>query len=323
MPLSSTHPIISDLEKKIEAFENNHPLNHSSCDLGDKKSHYFYIHKKKISKSLKLSIKQQLKKVFELPHYTGLQVIGDSASFDRKASTFVQNKLLTTLQNFEGLIFYGFTGEGANGIIADLLEKGLSSDHIIANIVANESLDVINNYNCRYSTRITNFLIVGNGKGRCKFGDDIELSDQLAEQLICLEGGAISFCQLINSLIYHAPAKITIYTGLRNQENTYSRPLFSAGELLLKFQSATTIQEMEITLSDYLKNHRFNLKNNNENEAKQKKIKAHFEKLKSLEKSKQKQILETMKKIEPIFFQNEGTKENSHLTTYFFPTPKR
>lgn len=73
---------------------------------------------------------------------------------------------ISELKTYQGLIFYGFTGEGANGIVADLIEKKIVlAEKVMANIVANESLKVIEEFKCRYSEKVQNFLIVDDGKG--------------------------------------------------------------------------------------------------------------------------------------------------------------
>ncbi len=131
-------------------------------------------------------LKTKLKELFQLPNYSGIQIIGDSVAFSDKAHQFLLEKL-AELKTFQGLIFYGFTGEGANGAVADLIEKEIVlAEKVMANIVANESLKVIEEFECRYNKKIKNFFIMDDGKGGCQFGDDINLSDFLAAQLICL-----------------------------------------------------------------------------------------------------------------------------------------
>lgn len=307
------------IEEKIKALEMKETNNSAFKGLLDEKTHYLYLPKNQISEPLHPSIKQTLKNQFFLEKYAGIQIIGDSAAFESSATEFLQNELAHRLKNFDGLIFYGFTGEGANGILSDLLSKQLLSPaQVIANMVANESLEVIKKYNCKYSAHVQNFLIVGDGNGGCKFGDDINLSDQLAEQLICLEGGVICLGQLINTLIYHEQPHITIYTALRNQDNLgLERPLFSAGELLIKFKSATDFQEIETIFHDYLQNHRFNPKDNEENQTKHQQIHQYFQKFKQLKKSIQNQVIEKIKHVKHQSFTNKNFKENNVATLFF------
>ncbi|MFZ0219617.1 MAG: hypothetical protein WAL30_05360 [Candidatus Aquirickettsiella sp.] len=317
MPVSNANTLISALEKKIEAIESDNPQNNSALiHLFCEKYTYLYILKNQITEPLKPLITETLKKLFKLETYAGLQIIGDSAAFNAAATDFVQDKLENKLSQFNGLIYYGFTGEGANGVVADLLEKDLlSSAQVIANIVANDSLTVINTYKCRFSEPIRNFLIVGDGNGGCKFGDDIELSDQLAEQLICLEGGVISFAQLINTLIFHQQPEITIYSNLRPQDNSGFRPLFSAGELLLAFQAATHVTQMPNILEHYLENHRFNPGNNEENGSKKKQVHQYFEKFNELDASKQNKILKKIKNLTQVSFLHKDVNNNNGIGT--------
>ncbi len=210
----------------------------------------------------------------------------------------------------------------------------------MANIVANESLAVIEKYQCPHSEKIQNFLIVDDGNGGCQFGDDINLSDPLAEELICLEGGVISFGQILNTLIHHEEPHITIYTGLRKKDNSgLERTLFSASELFLTLQQAKqnnrldNSDQFESILTDYLKYHRLNPHNNEDNELKQKQIHAYFEKFKQLAKTTQQHLMDKIKLIQPInysqdYFQEKKLNNCDILitqpfcvqTTYFFQT---
>ncbi len=227
-------------------------------------------------------------------------------------------KKLTELKTFKGLIFYGFTGEGANGIVADLVKNEIIlAEKVMANIVANESLTVIEAYQCPYSKTIKNFLIVDDGMGGCHFGDDINLSDSLAEQLICLEGGVISFGQILNTLIRHDKPQITMYTGLRNKDNAdLERSLFSASELFFTLKQAIQANrlensdQLEEVLYDYLKQHRLDPKNNANNELnKQTQVQTYFEQFKLLDKVTQGQIINKINDIQTIHYSGEFSPE--------------
>lgn len=305
MPKSNKNLLISELKKVIEELKNQ-TTDPSFIHSRKQFYNYLYLLKNNIVDVIP-SLKDALKDLFQLQTYSGKKIIGDSAAFSEEANKFLLNNL-AELKKFEGVVFYGFTGEGANGVVAELIEKEiLSPNKIIANIVANESLAVIEKYQCPHSEKIQNFLIVDDGNGGCQFGDDINLSDPLAEELVCLEGGVISFGQILNTLIHHEEPHITIYTGLRKKDNSgLERTLFSASELFLTLQQAKqnnrldNSDQFESILTDYLKYHRLNPHNNEDNELKQKQIYAYFEKIKQLEKTTQKYIIDKIKSIQSI-----------------------
>lgn len=305
MSKSNKNLLISELKEVIEELKNQ-VTDSSFIHCRKEFYNYLYLLKNNIVDVIP-SLRDTLKELFQLQTYSGKQIIGDSAAFSEEANKFLLNNL-AELKKFEGVIFYGFTGEGANGVVAELIEKKiLSTEKIIANIVANESLAVIEKYQCRYSEKIQNFLIVDDGNGGCQFGDDINLSDPLAEKLICLEGGVISFGQVLNTLIHHEEPHIIIYTGLRKKDITgLERTLFSASELFLTLQQAKqnnrldNSDQFESILTDYLKYHRLNPHNNDDNELKQKQIHAYFEKFKQLEKTTQQHIMDKIKSIQSI-----------------------
>ena len=298
-------------------------------------NHFLYFHKQNIVKVIP-ELKTKLKELFQLSCYSGIQIIGDSAVFSDEAHQFLLEKL-AKLKTFKGLIFYGFTGEGANGIVTDLIEKEIVlTEKVIANIVANESLKVIEKFQCRYSEKIQNFFIVDDGKGGCQFGDDINLSDSLASQLICLEGGVISFGQILNTLMLHEQPQITMYTGLRNKDNAnLERSLFSASELFLTLKQAIhdnslkNYDQFEKILNDYLKMHRLNPLNNHQNEFKQKQIQVYFDQFKQLTEETQGKIINKIKAIKVINYleecsskkANQGNLLQASLTQLFI-TPK-
>jgi hypothetical protein len=338
MSKSNENLLISELKEVIEELKNQ-VTDPSFTHCRKKFYNYFYLLKNNIVDVIP-SLRDTLKELFQLQTYSGKQIIGDSAAFSEEANKFLLNKL-AELKKFEGVIFYGFTGEGANGVIAELIEeKILSAEKIIANIVANESLAVIEKYQCRYSEKVQNFLIVDDGHGGCQFGDDINLSDPLAEELICLEGGVISFGQVLNTLIYHEKPHIVIYTGLRNKDNTgLERPLFSASELFLTLQQAKQNNRLENSdqfekiIINYLKDHRLNPHNKDNNELKQKQIQAYFEKFKQLKKTTQQHIIDKIESIQSIDYlqykrenflildntiTSERLKKNQASTTQFF-----
>lgn len=305
MSKSNENFFISKLKEAIEELKNH--VNALSFIYCKKEfNNFIYLHKQHIINVIP-NVKTKLKELFQLSYYSGIQIIGDSAAFSDKAHQFLLEKL-AELQTFKGLIFYGFTGEGANGIVADLIEKEIIlAEKVVANIVANESLKVIEDFECRYCKKIKNFFIVDDGHGGCQFGDDINLSDSLAEQLICLEGGVISFGQILNTLMLHEQPQITLYTGLRNKDNTdLERRLFSASELFLTLKQAIQDNHLENSdqfekiLNDYLEQHRLNPFNNHENELKQKQIQIYFDQFKQLDEVTQNQIIDKIKAIKAI-----------------------
>ena len=321
MSKSNENFLISKLKEVIEELKKHvHSTSFIHCEK--EFNNFIYLNKQNIVNVIP-HVKTKLKELFQLPYYSGIQIIGDSAAFSDKAHQFLLVKL-SELQTFQGLIFYGFTGEGANGIVADLIEKEIVlAEKVMANIVANESLKVIEEFECRYCKKIKNFFIVDDGNGGCQFGDDINLSDSLAAQLICLEGGVISFGQILNTLMLHEHPQITIYTGLRNKDNTdLERRLFSAGELFLVLKQAIqnncleNSDQFEKILKDYLKQHRLNPFNNHENELKQKQIQIYFDQFKQLGEVIQGQIIDKIKTIKAINCAQESSFEKASQSNF-------
>ena len=204
----------------------------------------------------------------------GLQIVGDSDPFAEPAQALLFNEMNTHLQQHVGLVFYGFTSNrqgGANGVVNQCLQAAGGSElakKTIANIIygGEGTFKAIKQYRCSYGQEAKNFMVLfhSNQPEACQFGDDNYLSDQLAQTLFCLEGGVISFGQLINTFCLHVDPKLIVYTGLRSQED---KKLFSAAELFRQLtevivadsQSTNSLIVLltEIT-HNYLSNHVFN-----------------------------------------------------------------
>lgn len=245
-------PIIEPLETAIKAYNNVNPGD--LWELIRKNINVFFIKKSALDKIDFSNFRLNLQKTLSLSTEQCLQVIGDSNPFSEKGHRYSVKLLFDVMKRHAGPILYGFTSNnngGANGIVAECLEKDRSqSNKVVANIVYPESITAISEWGCTYSEAVKNYLVVVDPQG-CRFGDDIMLSDNLAEKLVCFDGGVISFCQVVNTLIYHDSSEITVVYGLRDKEN---RPWFSAAEIISQFKKASCIEDLIKINADYLKN---------------------------------------------------------------------
>ncbi|MES2141719.1 MAG: hypothetical protein V4471_02385 [Pseudomonadota bacterium] len=211
----------------------------------------FFIEKEKLETNEKgeiqidfLSLRKELQEILVLPSGTCFQVIGDSNPFSKLGHRYAGTVLQTLMQKHQGPVLYGFTSNkdgGANGVVGEWLENNPEySNKVVANIVYPESIIAIQDWECTYSEAVKNYLVVFDDQKDCHFGDDVALSDNLAKKLLCLEGGVISFCQIVNTLIYHDDPEITVIHGLRDKKN---RSWFSAAELISKLKKANSIED--------------------------------------------------------------------------------
>ena len=211
----------------------------------------FFIKKKELEKNAQdkvyvdfLGLRKKLKQILPSASDTCFQVIGDSNPFSEWGHRYAGTVLQNLMQKHQGPVLYGFTSNkngGANGVVGKWLENNPEyNNKVVANIVYPESITAIQDWECTYSEAVKNYLVVFDDKKDCHFGDDIALSDNLAKKLLCLEGGVISFCQIINTLIYHDDPEITVIHGLRDKEN---RSWFSAAELISKLKKSNSIED--------------------------------------------------------------------------------
>lgn len=177
-----------------------------------------------------------------------IQVVGDSGAYSPTASQDVQKFLSLFMDAKKGsLLEYGLTGhrKHSGSCVNDSLSqwrdnvgKGVP---LIANIVDYGTTWVINDFNCTVSEAFDVLVFVydknkgkplfdkdGNPKIDSKtnkqkinpgahFGSDTPISDNVPDELLCVDGGAQSFLQLINTLKQGKP--VVALSNLRGDEN--------------------------------------------------------------------------------------------------------
>jgi hypothetical protein len=247
-PLLDIIADITESYKKTVADFNVSQFGFHETEEGEK---IFLFEQNKLGAIDYLSFRSQLKEKLFLSSGQGLQVIGDSNPFSKSGHRRAIEILEPLLKDYPGFLLYGFTSNqhgGANGVVEDCLKLNSSLiAKVCANVVYRDSIKAIKEWECTFYEEIKNYLVVFAKEKDCCFGDDIELSDKLAEKLLCLEGGAISFCQLINTLAYHEKPDITLVYGIRDGE-----PWFSAAELLAKLKKANNIDDLHRIRNNYL-----------------------------------------------------------------------
>ena len=170
-----------------------------------------------------------------------IQIVGDCETYSVEGTKKARSVLVNILNQDGILIEYGLTGykDGnacdVNYLVSSIIDKyNIPS---IANIVDYHTVVAIEKWKCQISNKCRNFLLVFNSDHTVKFGDDIQLSDTLCDTTICLEGGAQSFSQCVNSLLQNK--KIVMLYGLRDlKKESYTR-YFSCSEFLNQFIGIT------------------------------------------------------------------------------------
>jgi inosine-uridine nucleoside N-ribohydrolase len=136
-----------------------------------------------------------------------IQVVGKCTLYSKEATAFIKSFLkyhiqLKKDQELYPILEYGLTGftdfKGRTDVnvavemVADELDIP-----VIANTVGLHTREVIMS-GARYSKTALLYTLVENGR----FGDDIEITDNICDELICFDGGVQSFAQCVNCLSY-------------------------------------------------------------------------------------------------------------------------
>jgi hypothetical protein len=212
------------------------------------------------SKQLRKSIADKLGVEFT----NWMQVVGDSDYFTLRGSHFVRETIVPMFDH-ASLLEYGYTGHsredgtldvnGAVNIWVDGDTSAKRASKVLANIVGHTYV-ALEKWKATASSNVENFVVVYNDSpivdddgviiepeydpktgyqisGFTTFGSDIAVSDflldgELGDKMLCLEGGAQSFAQIVNVLSRNVP--VTIVTNLRTDDGESAN--FSAAEIL-------------------------------------------------------------------------------------------
>jgi hypothetical protein len=184
-----------------------------------------------------------------------MQVVGDSGRFSPEGTTFGRTFVREHLPG-RFAIEYGFTGYktggqelDANSFLNEYIDETPGqAPRILANILGHTVL-AIKKWGCYVSPLVQHFVVVYNGAGMTEdpqfdengkktagfttFGDDVTMSDSICDRLLCLEGGAQSFLQVVNVLRQHHPVEV-VY----NLRKAADAKMFSAARFLQMVDAA-------------------------------------------------------------------------------------
>lgn len=213
----------------------------SSLDFAQVRSHIF--------QKLQLSPDTQI-----------IQVIGDSALLSKEGGEFSCDYLEKTMSDHQKkLLLWGYTGSfkenlfDVNHMVNQWIDKDSSrAEACLANVVEHGTINAITKHYCTFSSTNRYFYLVYDNNAN--FGDDILSSDSITDKVICFEGGAQTFLQIINNLIRGVKVK-GVY-GIREYSQNY---LFSAGEFLSELKKyVNDRQSVEDKDLIFFKNNYFN-----------------------------------------------------------------
>lgn len=139
-----------------------------------------------------------------------IQVVGKCTLYSKEQTAFIKTFLKQHIQvkkdqGFYPILEYGLTGftdfKGRTDInVAVEMVADELNIPVIANTVGLHTREVIMN-GARYSKTASCFTLVEGAR----FGDDIEISDKICDEIICFNGGVQSFAQCINCISYGKP----------------------------------------------------------------------------------------------------------------------
>jgi hypothetical protein len=254
------------------------PASLIEIDEDGKTYSYYGIHFKDQEKVYFPTLKKMIMERMGLPAESIMQIVGDSGRFSPEGTAFGRRFVRERLQG-KFAIEYGYTGYktggeelDANSFLNEFIDEQPShAPRILANILGH-TVFAINKWGCYVSPHVHHFVIVYNDAGMTEepkfdaegkkiagfttFGDDVTMSDYVCDQLLCLEGGAQSFLQVVNVLRQGNPVEV-VY----NLRKAPDAKMFSAARFLQmvntafiggknpdKAQVRTIFQEYEKTL---------------------------------------------------------------------------
>lgn len=184
-----------------------------------------------------------------------MQIVGDSGRFSPAGTAFGRAFIRERLSG-DYVLEYGYTGYktggqelDANSFINEIIdEQPMLAQRVLANILGH-TVVAITKWGCYVCPHVHNFVVVYNDSGMAEdpkfneegrkvagfttFGDDVTMSDFVCDRLLCLEGGAQSFLQVVNVLQQGRPVEL-VY-NLRKPEDA---KMFSAARFLHLVEAA-------------------------------------------------------------------------------------
>jgi len=237
---------------KIENFLDQAGLIEIKDKNGTVKQRFFGIHKDNQQKLNFMNFKIKLAQLEDLNPKEMIQIVGDSGQFSKEGTIYVRKFLQKYLES-SSIIEYGFTGYknteelDINSFVSEYVDKHPErGNSVIANILGHTHL-ALTKWGCYGSPYVKNYVVVYNDSpmseepkynengfkvsGYTTFGDDVIASDYILQskdkdKLICVEGGAQSFRQVVNAL--NNDINIELVYNVRKPENNelFSTALF-------------------------------------------------------------------------------------------------
>lgn len=237
---------------KIESFLDKVDLIEIKDKNGIVKQRFFGIHKADQQNLNFMNFKRKLAQLENLNTKEMVQIVGDSSQFSKEGTIFVR-KFLQKYFESNFIIEYGFTGYknseelDINSFVNEYVDKHPErGSSVIANILGHTHV-ALTKWGCYGSPYVKNYVVVYNDSpmseepkynengikvsGYTTFGDDVIASDYILQsidkdKLICVEGGAQSFRQVVNAL--NNNINIELVYNVRKPENNelFSTALF-------------------------------------------------------------------------------------------------
>jgi len=217
---------------------------------------FFGIEKKAQTEQNFPELKQRILTTINAPSPRVLQLVGDSNWFGKQGLKTGRQLMAQRLPE-NHVIEFGYTSRKRdgnavciNGLVNEYLDQyPEEASRVLANILG-QTVVALGSWGAWASPHIRNFVVVYNeGQGTdakpvyekvngeqiagyTTFGDDVTMSDEMCDELICQEGGAQSFRQAVNVLIRNIPIQLIFNARQTKGENPKAQDLFSAARFL-------------------------------------------------------------------------------------------
>lgn len=233
---------------------------------------FYGIDQKNINKINYVQLKTDLVNIMGLKTRRMVQIVGSSNQFSVEGTKLAREFLKPYFEG-EHILEYGYTVHitadmvklDINSFLNEYIEENPSEAHrVLANVVGH-TLTALNDWGCKVSDKVSNFVIVYNDNGMqegfTKFGDDVIASDYIMsaeddDLLLIVEGGPQSFRQAVNVL--EKDVKVVALGNVREEKD---RKFFSTAEFfdLVKIALVKNLdltgQDVKQILDEYLVNH--------------------------------------------------------------------
>jgi len=145
-----------------------------------------------------------------------VEIIGICELFTLEKTIESEKQIWDYLHNLRKLydhviVLYGYTGYALNGcydincLVGHIADSNIDPNIAFIGNIVDQTLVALESWKAKHSRKVNSFTWFVKSGEMTKFGDDIDITDGICDEMLCFGGGVQSFAQLCNMIIADKP----------------------------------------------------------------------------------------------------------------------